>query len=262
MATEMTTGGVNEAHRLEALVTTHKNTTNRSVETVVADTKYGTVANYLYCYDRGIQGHMPDVKQAQELGGMRSSVFGEEAFSYDAETDTYRCPGGKALRRRSHKEKRQAIEYAIKLKHCKDCPLLEQCTKSKTGRTVKRHIRQDELDVMRQRAGSAQATRDIRIRQHFMERSFAQATRYGFKRSRWRGLWRTSIQDYLIAAVQNINILIRHGYKGKKAVGGRGKAGLPLSFCSVGKTCAQILGKIVAAINYTTLRCPMPEFKM
>ena len=259
-ATEMTTGGVNEAHRLDALVTTHKSTTNKSVETVVADTKYGTVANYLYCYDRGIQGHMPDVKQAQELGGMRRDVFGEDAFSYDAETDTYRCPGGKALRRRSHKEKRQAIEYAIKLKHCKECPLLEQCTRSKTGRSVKRHIRQDELDLMRQQAGSAAAKRDIRIRQHFMERSFAEATRYGFKRARWRGLWRTAIQDYLISAMQNITILIRHGYKGKKAIGGRVKEGLRPFFCNLSKICAQIFGNIGAALKETIFLSPAPLF--
>ena len=259
-ATEMSTGGVNEAHRLDALVTTHKSTTNKSVETVVADTKYGTVANYLYCYDRGIQGHMPDVKQAQELGGMRRDVFGEDAFSYDAETDTYRCPGGKALRRRSHKEKRQAIEYAIKLKHCKECPLLEQCTRSKTGRSVKRHIRQDELDLMRQQAGSAAAKRDIRIRQHFMERSFAEATRYGFKRARWRGLWRTAIQDYLISAMQNITILIRHGYKGKKAIGGRVKEGLRPFFCNLSKICAQIFGNIGAALKETIFLSPAPLF--
>ena len=261
-ATEMTTGGVNEAHRLEALVTTHKSTTNKSVETVVGDTKYGTVENYLSCYDRGIQAHMPDLKRTQEQSGLRSGIFGEDAFSYDAETDTYRCPGGNALRRRSHKEKRQAIEYAIKFKICKECHLLEQCTKSKTGRSVKRHMRQEELDVMRHRAGSAQATRDIRTRQHFMERSFAEATRYGFKRSRWRGLGRVAIQDYLIAAVQNITILIRHGYKGKKAVGGRRKAGLRPSFCGLGKTCAQIFGKVSTAINNTVLRCLMPEFKI
>jgi hypothetical protein len=191
---------------------------------------------------------------------MRRDVFGEDAFSYDAETDTYRCPGGKALRRRSHKEKRQAIEYAIKLKHCKECPFLEQCTRSKTGRSVKRHIRQDELDLMRQRAGSAAAKRDIRIRQHFMERSFAEATRYGFKRSRWRGLWRTSIQDYLIAAVQNITILIRHGYKGKKAIGGRGREGLMQRFCNLSKTCAQIFGNIGAALKETILLSPAPLF--
>jgi len=45
-----------------------------------------------------------------------------------------------------------------------------------------------------------------------MERSFADAANnHGFKRSRWRGLWRQRIQDYLIAAVQNIRIWLRHG---------------------------------------------------
>lgn len=45
-----------------------------------------------------------------------------------------------------------------------------------------------------------------------MEGSFADATNnHRFKRSRWTGLWRQRIQDWLIAAVQNIRILLRHG---------------------------------------------------
>jgi hypothetical protein len=55
---------------------------------------------------------------------------------------------------------------------------------------------------------SREARKDIRTRQHLSERSFAQSTRYGFKRARWRRLWRMEIQDFLIAAVQNIRILI------------------------------------------------------
>jgi hypothetical protein len=43
-----------------------------------------------------------------------------------------------------------------------------------------------------------------------MEGSFAQATRFGLKRARWRGQWRVQIQDYLIAIVQNIELLIAH----------------------------------------------------
>jgi len=55
-----------------------------------------------------------------------------------------------------------------------------------------------------------QAKKDIRIRQHLMERSFARACRYGFKRSRWRRLWRNQVQEYLTAAIQNIMILVSH----------------------------------------------------
>jgi hypothetical protein len=38
-----------------------------------------------------------------------------------------------------------------------------------------------------------EAKRDIKTRQHLMERSFAQAKRFGFDRARWRGLWRMKI---------------------------------------------------------------------
>ena len=42
-----------------------------------------------------------------------------------------------------------------------------------------------------------------------MERSFSQATSYGFKRSRWWRLWRVQIQKYLTAAIQNLKILLK-----------------------------------------------------
>ncbi len=43
-----------------------------------------------------------------------------------------------------------------------------------------------------------------------MERSFARGTRYGYKRARWRGLWRVQIQEYLTASIQNIMVLLGH----------------------------------------------------
>jgi hypothetical protein len=42
-----------------------------------------------------------------------------------------------------------------------------------------------------------------------MERTSAQATRFGYQRARWRGLWRVQIQEYLTAAIQNIQILVK-----------------------------------------------------
>jgi hypothetical protein len=44
-----------------------------------------------------------------------------------------------------------------------------------------------------------------------MEGSFADAANnHHFKRARWRRLWRQQIQDYLIAAIQNVRILLAH----------------------------------------------------
>ncbi len=70
---------------------------------------------------------------------------------------------------------------------------------------------------MRALSDSTAARRDIKVRQHLMERSFARATRYGYKRARWRGLWRVQIQEYVTSAIQNIEILIKHNKPPKRA---------------------------------------------
>jgi len=216
-STEVTPGVVNEAHRLIEAVDRHHENTRRSAEVVVADSKYGTKENYLTCYDRGIKAHIPDLKGTQDKSERRADIFPIEAFTYDTAMDTYVCPAGERLKRRSHHKSRGSSDYGISGKICDACGLKEQCTKSKTGRTVHRDNRQDELDVMREKSRSYTSRQDIKLRQHFMEGSFGNSTRYGYKRSRWRGLWRVKIQDYLVAIVQNITILINHGTRVKMA---------------------------------------------
>ena len=48
-ATEITAGDVNEDHEMVTLLKEHHYNTDRSAETVVCYTKYGTVENYLFC---------------------------------------------------------------------------------------------------------------------------------------------------------------------------------------------------------------------
>jgi hypothetical protein len=73
------------------------------------------------------------------------------------------------------------------------------------------HERQEILDNLQAQAPSRSSKRDIQIRQHFMERSFAHGTRFGLKRARWRGQWRVQIQDYLMITVaRNIQLLIAY----------------------------------------------------
>ncbi len=210
-ATEATPGDVNEAHEMIPLLESHHFNTGIKVDTVVADSKYGTVENFLACHDRGVEAHMPDLQGWTAKRIEKLNIFPEERFEYDGESDTYRCPAGHRLKPRSLHTSRQSRDYAASKKICAACPLREQCTKNKSGRTIKRHLRQEELDGMREASRSARAKRDIKMRQHLMERSYARGTRYGFDRARWRGLWRVQIQEYLISAVQNIEVLLRYG---------------------------------------------------
>jgi len=210
-ATETTPGDVNEAHEMIALLESHHLNTGMQAETVVGDSKYGTVENFLACHDQGVEAHIPDLREISLKHTEKQNIFGEEQFEYDRESDTYRCPAGQRLKPKSLHIHRQSRDYAAPKKVCATCHLREQCTKNKSGRTIKRHLRQEDLSRMREASRSAKAKRDIKMRQHLMERSYARGTRYGFDRARWRGLWRVQIQEYLISAVQNIEVLLRYG---------------------------------------------------
>jgi len=217
-ATDATSGDVNEAHLMLPLLEKHNTSTGIKVETVVADSKYGTIDNFLACYDEGLQAHMPDLREAAVKRTAKREIFPEDYFLYDPDTDRYCCPADNLLKPKSLHISRQSRDYAASKKVCTACQLREQCTKNKSGRTIKRHLRQRELDGMREASRSTKAKRDIKTRQHLMERSFARGTRYGFDRARWRGLWRMRIQEYLVCTIQNIQTLIKHTAKPNKSI--------------------------------------------
>jgi hypothetical protein len=98
---------------------------------------------------------------------------------------------------------------------CAQCALAAQCTRAKTGRTLNRYPEQELLDLARHQSHSAVGRADRKKRQWFQERNFGEAAvEHGFKRARWRGLWRQQIQDLLIAAIQNLKIYLRQATKG------------------------------------------------
>ena len=208
--TEVTPGEVHEAHRLQATIDGHEKNTGATVDAAIGDSKYGTIDNFLACHDRGIKAHIPSLEKSQSGTGRQKGIFSKGRFIYDYGKDIFICPAGQILKRRKYKKKRNHYEYAASKKTCTSCTLKEKCTRSKTGRTLKRHVRQDDLDLMLTRAMGAESKKDIKTRQHLMERSFARATRYGYKRARWRRLWRVEIQEYMTASIQNIMTALRN----------------------------------------------------
>jgi hypothetical protein len=207
-ATKVTPGSVDDGHVLNDMIELHENNTKKKIETAVGDKKYGTIDNFLMCHDLGINAHIPSIEKTQRGSGRQKGIFPKEAFDYDPDTDTFLCPAGQVLKKKHFNKSRKHFEYKASAKVCAHCHLKEKCTRSKDGRTLKRHARQEELNMMVDKAKNRPAKMDLKQRQHLSERSFARSTRYGFKRARWRSLWRMEIQDFLIAAVQNIMVLI------------------------------------------------------
>jgi transposase len=209
-AIETTPGSIAENKRLMGLLDQHENNVQCQARIVIADHKYGTTENYVACQERGITTHMGDAG-IKAHSGHDHTIFADEAFTYDAACDVYRCPAGQTLKPRRMHPIRRTIEYKAPARVCAGCLLRAQCTRSSHGRTVQRHQNQAALDVARVQAHSLAARRNRKRRHHLMERSFADAANnHQFKRSRWRRLWRQQIQDYLIAAIQNARILLAH----------------------------------------------------
>ena len=200
-----TPGDQPEPAQAEALVDQHEQNTGAKAGTVVGDQQYGTTELHRRMQHRSIRTHLKTVTGRPRDEGH----FGPQHFTYDQAGDRYECPAGQWLYRRHYDPRRQQTEYITRKGVCTACPLRSQCTRSKNGRTVTRPLEHDLVMRARAQARSSQARADYCRRRALMEGSFAQsANNHGFKRARWRRLWRQEIQDWLIAACQNAKILI------------------------------------------------------
>jgi transposase len=207
-AVETTPGDVPEAERLLPVITQHEANTRKEATHVVADRGYGTVEQYCAVTAEGMSPQMAAFMSSEHTS---RGLFPKSDFRYSKEEDAYICPVGQRLKPKRHHKRRQMTDYVADPKICAACSLREQCTRGKKlGRSVARHWKEDELIAAHTEAHTPQAFAARRRRRHLMEGSFAQAAnRHHFKRARWRRLWRQQIQDWLIAAVQNIAILGR-----------------------------------------------------
>lgn len=212
-ATLVGPGHENEAHRLEELVTQHTEHTGRRIETVTADSKYGTADNLEYCEWNGIKAYINPLRNTQTRP--KVGKFTECCFRYDQADDSYTCPAGQKLVRTQFRSDKDAYRYTAPAKVCNSCPARGLCTKSKKGRSVSRQVRQPILDRATELLKTKEGKDHRKKRQWMMEGSFARSVRFGYKRARARGLRNMAIQDHLVAAVQNLLILMSAPPKSK-----------------------------------------------
>ena len=132
-ATTITPGSVDDGEMLTEMIDTHKQNTQQEVDTVVADSKYGTMDNYLICHDQGIKAHIPSFEETHRGSGRQKGIFPKEAFAYHPDTDTFTCPAGHLLKRRSYSTKRKQYEYKASAEACACCELRAHCTRAKNA---------------------------------------------------------------------------------------------------------------------------------
>ena len=207
-ATETTPAAVDDGSMLLGLLEEHEENTGRKARDVAADSAYGTGRNYQRLREDGVRPAIPHQNKNKV-----ASKFGRDQFRYDAVEDCYVYPAGQTLRRTGSAPERDHVEYRAGAKICHACPLRDQCTTGKLGRTFKRHVCQEDIDWADHLLPWWTRRRMMRRRRIRAEGSFADALRHGFKRARWRGLAKMTMQNLMIAAIQNVRKLLKNAPK-------------------------------------------------
>lgn len=116
--------------------------------TVVADSGYSNGEQGSQCEENGITAIVP---RAEIVNPNGKEHFSREAFTYDAQSDSWRCPAGEILTCFKVSKTQHKKEY--KTGACGSCTLKEQCTKA-GQRVIVRRFHEDAMEAMHQRAKS------------------------------------------------------------------------------------------------------------
>jgi transposase len=144
-AFELTNDG-NDQQQLHPMAVEGKAAVGASEVTVVADTGYSNGEHGALCAQDGITAIVP---RAETVNPKGKQYLGRDRFSYDRESDSWRCPAGETLSlyKTSHAQKKKEYTTAA----CHNCPLRPQCTKAQQ-RVIVRGFYEDDRAAMHQRA--------------------------------------------------------------------------------------------------------------
>lgn len=176
---------------------------------VVADAGYSNGEQAEACEAKGILAHVPANRGVNNHGD--GTLFDRTEFSYQPESDTFRCPAGQTLARKQLSRKDRAVYYAAQPEVCGSCALKTKCTTG-SRRLLTRHLHEEALQRMHQRA----TPEAMRLRRSTVEHPFANLKYriFGHPRFLLRGLRGAQTEISLGVAAYNLkrmqNILGGH----------------------------------------------------
>lgn len=139
-------------------------------------------------------------------------LFTAEAFDVSMAERRAICPAGHASTQCSRLENQQTgrVDYRFEWSyHCDDCPLKSQCTNARGGRrmlVVGQH--HDLLQARRRQMKTDEFKRQMHHRKA-IEGTISEFARNGGRRTRYRGLAKTTLANYLHGAAVNTKRWIR-----------------------------------------------------
>lgn len=174
-------------------------------EAVYADNAYGSGELVGEFTKRGID---PRIKARFPIRG--GGMIPKSDFVIDHDNFTVTCPAGISI---AMTPKKQGGHLASFKKHCVGCPLLERCTKSKSGRSIEIGTHERQLHEARVRFTNPDLQADYRKTRPKVERKLAHLTRrlHGGRKARVRGLAKVTADFLLLVAAHNLTRMAKLG---------------------------------------------------
>jgi len=206
-ATVTTAANIRDDKVFEKVLEQSIDNTQLKPSTAVADSGYSYENNFEYLHDNNIQSCISQ----RGFGNITCQDFSRDHFIYNAENDCFTCPAGQKLTRLTLARDNGVVKYRAERQTCQSCEYLSKCVRSsKNGRIVSRKI---GIDYRRWAYNClSRETRFylLKRRKYKIEGSFADASNnHGFKKARYRSLEKVTIQNLLIATIQNLRKLLK-----------------------------------------------------
>ena len=177
----------------------------REPESVAADTTYGNGEFLQWLADRSITPYM---RTRDSIHRKNSPFYGPERFTYQPESNSYRCPAGQQLNYGGRNLRNRTYAYIGTRKRCGGCALKAQCTRG-AFRFLAIHMDEPARQRARELATTPEFVHAQRQRKK-VEALFAELkNQIGLRRLRLRRLKFVREQFFLAAAAQNIKRLVR-----------------------------------------------------
>jgi len=145
VAFDLTNEG-NDLQQLHPMAIQGKAAVGAGEVTVVADVGYSNGEHGARCEQDKVTAIVPRPETVNPKG---SQYFSRDQFSYDRESDSWRCPAGETLSLYKTSRTEQKKEYTSRA--CGTCALRAQCTNT-ARRVIVRHFYEDEREAMHRRA--------------------------------------------------------------------------------------------------------------
>ena len=177
----------------------------REPESVAADTTYGNGEFLHWLADRSITPYM---RTRDSIHRKNSPYYGPERFTYQPESNSYRCPAGQQLNYGGRSMRNRTYAYIGTRKRCGACALKAQCT-SGAFRFLAIHMDEPARQRARELVNTPEFAKAQRERKK-VEALFAELkNQIGLRRLRLRRLRFVREQFFLAAAAQNLKRLVR-----------------------------------------------------